>query len=76
MGSRKPTCLSFPRSHAAPLEQAKIARPGFKDPTGGKIWDALNLAADKLEIDNKPAAEVLKEAQETAQRELDRFLKK
>lgn len=62
--------------YAAPLQQAKTARSGFKDPTGGKIWDALNLAADKLEIDNKPAAEVLKEAQETAQRELDRFLKK
>jgi multiple sugar transport system substrate-binding protein len=60
----------------APLQQAKTASPYFSDPTNGKINDALKLAADRLEIENRPAAEVLKEAQATAQKELDRVLKK
>jgi multiple sugar transport system substrate-binding protein len=60
----------------APLKQAKTASPGFVDPTSGKIWDALSLAADKVQIENKSVEEALAEAQEIAQRELDRFLKK
>ncbi|MCR8657176.1 extracellular solute-binding protein [Paenibacillus endoradicis] len=55
-----------------PLQQAAHASAPFLDPTGGKISDALTIAADKLQISNEPAATVLKEAKETAQRELDK----
>lgn len=54
-----------------PLQQASHASAPFMDPTGGKITDALTIAADKVQISNIPAADALKEAQETAQRELD-----
>ncbi|MFC4597160.1 ABC transporter substrate-binding protein [Cohnella hongkongensis] len=56
-----------------PLKQAAHASEPFQDPTGGKINDALKIAADKVQISNIPAAEALKEAQETAQRELDKL---
>lgn len=56
-----------------PLKQAAHASMPFQDPTGGKITDALKIAADKVQIGNVPAAEALKEAKETAQRELDRI---
>lgn len=58
-----------------PLKQATHASKPFQDPTGGKIQDALKIAADKVQISNLPAAEALKEAKETAQRELDRINK-
>lgn len=58
-----------------PLKQATHASKPFQDPTGGKIQDALSIAADKVQISNVPAAEALKEAKETAQRELDRINK-
>lgn len=58
-----------------PLKQATHASKPFQDPTGGKITDALKIAADKVQISNTPAAEALKEAKETAQRELDRIRK-
>lgn len=61
---------------AAPLKQAKTASPYFADPTNGKINDALKLAADRVEIENRPAAEALKEAQQIAQKELDKYLSK
>ena len=41
------------------------------DPTGGKVYDALKIAADKVEIENIPAQEALDEAQKTAQEALD-----
>lgn len=56
-----------------PLKQATHGSKPFQDPTGGKITDALKIAADKVQISNVPAAEALKEAKETAQRELDRM---
>ncbi|WP_372634940.1 ABC transporter substrate-binding protein [Cohnella sp.] len=56
-----------------PLKQAAHASKPFQDPTGGKINDALKIAADKVQISNVPAAEALKEAQATAQRELDKL---
>jgi multiple sugar transport system substrate-binding protein len=56
-----------------PLQQAKIAKPPFVDPTGGKIYDALSKAADKVEIEGISAEKALKEAQEEAQRELDKL---
>lgn len=54
-----------------PLKQAAHASAPFQDPTGGKITDALKVAADKVEISNVPAEKALKEAKETAQRALD-----
>jgi len=56
-----------------PLKQAAHASEPFQDPTGGKINDALKIAADKVQISNVPAAEALKEAKATAQRELDKL---
>jgi multiple sugar transport system substrate-binding protein len=58
-----------------PLKQAAHASKPFQDPTGGKITDALKIAADKVQISNVPAAEALKEAKQTAQRELDKLTK-
>ncbi|MEW8969791.1 MAG: ABC transporter substrate-binding protein [Mesobacillus sp.] len=57
---------------SVPLQQAEIATPPFVDPTGGKIYDALEKAADKVEIEGKSAEEALKEAKKEAQRELDK----
>ena len=51
--------------------QAAHASQAFIDPTGGKISDALKIAADKVEIENVPAKEALDEAQKTAQKALD-----
>jgi multiple sugar transport system substrate-binding protein len=53
--------------------QASHASAPFQDPTGGKINDALTIAADKVQIENIPAAEALKEAQQTAQAALDKL---
>ncbi|MGN7765611.1 ABC transporter substrate-binding protein [Paenibacillus sp. 22594] len=55
-----------------PLIQAQSASSAFIDPTGGKIDDALKIAADKVQIENVPAADALKEAQQKAQEELDK----
>lgn len=55
-----------------PLIQAQSASSAFIDPTGGKIDDALKIAADKVQIENVPAADALKEAQKKAQEELDK----
>ncbi|WP_321993459.1 ABC transporter substrate-binding protein [Clostridium butyricum] len=54
-----------------PTLQAAHASQAFIDPTGGKISDALKIAADKVEIENVPAKEALDEAQKTAQKALD-----
>lgn len=54
-----------------PLKQAQAATAPFVDPTGGKILDALSVAADKVEIEGIAADVALKEAKETAQKALD-----
>lgn len=54
-----------------PLEQSMHASILPIDPTGGKVYDALKIAADKVEIENVPAKEALDEAQKTAQEALD-----
>ena len=54
-----------------PLEQSMHASILPIDPTGGKVYDALKIAADKVEIENIPAQEALDEAQKTAQEALD-----
>ncbi len=59
-----------------PYEQALTATPVFVDPTEGQIGDALNIAADKIELQNVPAKEALDEAQKVAQKALDEALKK
>ncbi|MDO3410474.1 ABC transporter substrate-binding protein [Saccharibacillus sp. CPCC 101409] len=58
-----------------PLQQASHASSPFQDPTGGKITDALKIAADEVQINNVPAEKALKEAQQKAQSELDRVSK-
>ncbi len=54
-----------------PLQQASHGTPALSDPTGGKIFDALAIAADKVELENVSAKEALEEAQKTAQEALD-----
>jgi len=60
---------------SVPLEQAKTKGIApFVDPTGGKIYNEIELAKDKVLIENIPAAEALKEAKIKAQEELDKAL--
>lgn len=54
-----------------PMTQAMHASPALIDPTGGKILDALMIAADKVELENISAKEALDEAQKIAQEALD-----
>lgn len=56
-----------------PMEQLKIARGPFIDPTGGKINQALFDAADLVEIENKSAKEALDQAQKIAQAALNEY---
>lgn len=59
-----------------PFTQAMHASPDPIDPTGGKIFDALSIAADKVEIENVSAEDALKEAARTAQAALDEMNQK
>ncbi len=59
-----------------PITQALHASKSFIDPTNGKIYDALKVAADKVELENVSAQEALDEAEKIAQSELDKTLKK
>ena len=54
-----------------PLQQSMHASILPIDPTGGKIFDALTIAADKVEIEGISAKEALDEAQQVAQKALD-----
>ena len=54
-----------------PLTQSMHGSLSINDPTGGKIIDALTIAADKVEIEGISAKEALDEAQKTAQEALD-----
>lgn len=58
-----------------PFSQAKHGTSALVDPTGGKITDALKVAADKVELENVSAQEALDEAQKTAQEALDAMAK-
>lgn len=60
---------------AIPFEQAQTGSPSFIDPTGGKILDALSIATDQVELENKPAKEALSEAKKAAQKALDEVKK-
>ena len=59
-----------------PIEQANTygVMP-FIDPTGGKIYDALDVAKDKVEIEGISAKEALDEAADIAQQALDSIKK-
>ncbi|MDD3251083.1 MAG: extracellular solute-binding protein [Lachnospiraceae bacterium] len=57
-----------------PFTQAMHASPLAIDPTGGKIYDALDIAADQVELENTPARQALQEACQTAQTALDEVL--
>lgn len=54
-----------------PFAQAQHGSILPEDPTGGKILDALTIAADKVEIEGISAREALDEAQKTAQEAVD-----
>ncbi len=54
-----------------PFNQASHGTPALIDPTGGKIFDALSIAADQVELENISAQEALDQAQEVAQEALD-----
>ena len=58
-----------------PFNQASHGTPAPVDPTGGKILDALKIAADKVELENIPAKEALDEAKEISQKALDEIKK-
>ena len=57
-----------------PLLQSAHASAYPPDPTGGVIREAIVRAADRIQIENLPAREVLDEAQITAQKALDAIL--
>jgi multiple sugar transport system substrate-binding protein len=57
-----------------PMSQALHGSVLPIDPTGGKVYDALNVAADKVEIEGISAKDALDEAQKTAQAALDEAL--
>ncbi|MDY6066001.1 MAG: ABC transporter substrate-binding protein [Finegoldia sp.] len=59
-----------------PYKQALNATPVFVDPTKGQIYDALKIAADKVELENVDAKQALDEAQAKAQKALDESLSK
>ena len=59
-----------------PFEQAKHGSVLPIDPTDGAIYDALKIAADKVELENVPAQKALDDAQKTAQKALDKALEK
>ncbi len=58
-----------------PLQQAMHGSILPEDPTGGKIFDALTIAADKVEIEGISAKEALDEAAAAAQKALDSVAK-
>ncbi len=57
-----------------PFNQASHGSVYPFDPTSGAIYDALSIAADKVEIDGISAQEALDEAQRAAQAALDEAL--
>ncbi|MFW5777243.1 MAG: extracellular solute-binding protein [Spirochaetota bacterium] len=60
----------------APLRQIdQYAVPEFVDPTGGAITDALGVAVDEVQLENRPAREALDEAAARAQAELDKLFR-
>ena len=59
-----------------PFQQVTHGSVYPDDPTNGAIYDALKIAADKVEIDGVSAQEALDEAQVTAQAALDEVLGK
>lgn len=59
-----------------PFNQAMHASADPIDPTNGKIFDALSIAADKVEIENISARDALSEAAKTAQAALDEVNRK
>jgi multiple sugar transport system substrate-binding protein len=69
------------RSYMEKNEHLKVAMDQMKkttsityDPTGGSIYEALRIAAEKVEILNIPTQIALDEAQNLAQQALDEYL--
>lgn len=71
-----PAFVEYAKEHPQaliPVKQSQIAIAEFRDPTGGKIWDALAWATDRVEIENISAEKALKEAAREAQTALDKI---
>lgn len=56
-----------------PIQQSLHATVLPIDPTGGKVYDALKIAADQVEVENVLAQKALDEAQRVAQKALDEY---
>jgi len=54
-------------------DQLSSSRRIFEDPTGGKIYDALKIAAEKVQVQNIPASIALEEARAACQETLDKL---
>lgn len=68
------TYMSENQAAGVLLSQSEHASIYPVDPTGGAILDALNIAAEKVEVDGVSAQEALDEAQKVAQEALDEAL--
>ena len=61
-----------PQAKVPMLQADAYSTVDFIDPTGGKIYDALSIAVDKVQIENVDAQTALDEACEKAQAALDK----
>ncbi|MBR0160410.1 MAG: extracellular solute-binding protein, partial [Oscillospiraceae bacterium] len=68
------TYMSENQAAGVLLSQSEHASIYPVDPTGGAILDALNIAAEKVDVDGVSAQEALDEAQKVAQEALDEAL--
>ena len=64
-----------PQAKVPMLQADSYSTVDFIDPTGGKIYDALSIAVDKVQIENIDAKTALDEAAAKAQQALDKVNK-
>lgn len=64
-----------PQAKVPMLQADSHSTVDFIDPTGGKIYDALTIAVDKVQIENVDAKTALDEAADKAQQALDKVNK-
>ncbi|MDF2596495.1 MAG: transporter substrate-binding protein [Clostridia bacterium] len=63
-----------PQAKVPMIQADAFSSVDFIDPTGGKIYDALKIAVDKVQIENIDAKTALDEASKKAQAELDKII--
>lgn len=64
-----------PQAKVPMIQADSYSTVDFMDPTGGKIYDALSIAVDKVQIENVDAKTALDEACQKAQQALDKVNK-